>query len=197
MPSHPSALSANEIDARAKINVPGTSTKRAKPPSRTASSTKTDDVCQKQKRPRGVEEKRHIKPRMSSADTSNVTTPPNTAPETARSSKSGKKPVTLPKALVPHAAKATPVGKRLTAAQKRKQTPLYTPSEYAKFIQAKFAEKMKNGTPPIFRALKGKRFFFSGGDYSAAVESTRKKMDMVRQQLMLASITNQQPVHRS
>ncbi|KAI0758829.1 hypothetical protein C8Q74DRAFT_1209393 [Fomes fomentarius] len=116
---------------------------------------------------------------MSSVDTSNVTTPPNTAPETARSSKSGKKPVTLPKALVPHAAKAKPVGKRLTAAQKKKKMPMYTPSEYAKVIQAEFAEKMQKGIPPKYRALKGKRIFFSGGDYSAAVESTRGKMNII------------------
>ena len=72
---------------------------------------------------------------------------------------------------------------------KKEKEPRYTPSEYAKVIQAQMAELQKNGTKgkgKVVPFLKGKRIYFHGGDLNMAGESTRKRMKLVRIRLLAA-----------
>ncbi|RPD63457.1 hypothetical protein L227DRAFT_572605 [Lentinus tigrinus ALCF2SS1-6] len=186
--SQPAALSAIEHVTRARG---GASTGSAgKSELQTSPASSADVHIDGQKRPGGVKESNHAggSHRDAPADCSNITTPPSTAPEPVApvSKVPAGKAKARARAQAREPAKPVTLGRSVPAAPpkgkgrgKKEKPPRYTPSEYAKVIQAQFAELRRGGKNKPLQFLRGKRIFFYGGDFNMAGEATRNRMRII------------------
>ncbi|KAI0714218.1 hypothetical protein C8T65DRAFT_694947 [Cerioporus squamosus] len=181
--SPPAALATIEVDARVRTGAHKSLAGKSELPTSSASSS--DVHIDGQKRPSGVRElkvdsgSRHDAPR----DCSNITTPPNTAPESVAPVSKGPAGKTTA-ATRPREPEERAIAGRNTAAAKKPKgkkdkEPRYTPSEYAKVLQARFAELQQGGKTKVPQFLRGKRIYFYGGDLNTATEATRRRMELI------------------
>ncbi|KAI0369528.1 hypothetical protein BV20DRAFT_1053124 [Pilatotrama ljubarskyi] len=119
--------------------------------------------------------------RSTVADCSDITSPPNTAPDAPstggpRTRKSGAAHLSrVAKNAARREPSSIPKGKG-----RKKEKELITPLEYAQKLQAQFSEpatgRKKHSDKPF---LKGKHIFYYGGDLNYAGLQTRNRMDII------------------
>ena len=77
-------------------------------------------------------------------------------------------------------------GKRVTAKSRKEKERAekkmrYTPLEYAKKIQERYADEAERAKLKRYKQfLRGKRVYFYGADFNYAGQTTKNKMDIVR-----------------
>ncbi|KAI0350568.1 hypothetical protein OH77DRAFT_1412881 [Trametes cingulata] len=119
--------------------------------------------------------------RSTIADCSDITSPPNTAPNAP--STSGPRTRRLGTAHIPKLEKNATKREASSIARgkgRKREKELITPLEYAQKLQAQFSEpaagRKKHSDKPF---LKGKRIFYYGGDLNYAGPQTRNRMEII------------------